>query len=137
MGGEFDWSQLLVALGVGGAITAIIGGFFQRGKVRAEKTTLEAQADEYLSKATKTIVESWESTNIALREDLDRTKTELRNTRNELSEASSALRDATFQVSQSNRRFDTLISQLRQMNVDVTQILSNTDPHPQLDSNGD
>jgi len=127
--GEFDLAQILVALGVGGAITAIVGGLFQRGKVKAEKSTLEAQADEYLSKATKTIVESWEATNTSLREDLGRTKKELQDTKEELSVASAALREATIEVSRSNRRFDTLISQLQQMNVDVTQILSNTDPH--------
>lgn len=124
--GEFDLAQILVALGIGGALTAIVGGLFQRGKVRAERTTLEAQADEYLSKATKTIVESWEATNASLRTDLERTKSELQATKEELSEASSALREATIEVSRSNRRFDTLITQLRQMNIDVTQILSNT-----------
>lgn len=120
-------AELLVVLASGGALVAIITGLFQRGKVKSERATLEAQADEYLSKATKTIVESWEATNKALKDDLMRTKEELRETKDELSRATSALRAATFEVSKSNRRFDKMITELTKMNVDVTKILENVE----------
>lgn len=121
---EIGIAELLLAIASGGALVAVITGLFQRGKVKSERATLEAQADEYLSKATKTIVESWEATNKALKDDLLRTKDELRQTKDELSQASLALRQATLEVTKSNRRFDLMLTELRKMNVDVGKILT-------------
>lgn len=115
--------QLLIALGGGAAMTAIIGGFFQKNKVRAEQKQISAEAAQIITNAAEQLANNYRVDNKDLRDKLAETQDKLRVTETTLETTQEQLRINGRELANTNERLDKAIIMLTAMGGDVSTLV--------------
>lgn len=130
-------AEILIGLGGTAALAAFITGMFQKGKVKAERQQLSAQAEQIITTAAESLVKSYQKANLDLQTELAATKTELSTTRRDLGMAQRELNRNSAQLRETNRRLNVAIDLLENMGADVTTILHRGDAQAERDEQQD
>ena len=115
--------QLLIALGGGAAMTAIIGGFFQKNKVRAEQKQISAEAAQIITNAAEQLANNYRVDNQQLRDQLAETRDKLQVTETSLQTTQEQLRINGRELVSTNERLDKAIDMLTAMGGDVSTLV--------------
>lgn len=86
--------QIIIGLGGGAGVTALIAGLFNRNKTRAEKEQIGAEAAQIITNAAKSLVGDYRDDNAKLRQKLSETDVELERCRDQLHATTETLREA-------------------------------------------
>jgi len=114
--------QIIIGLGGGAGVTALIAGLFNRNKTKAEKEQIGAEAAQIITNAAKGLVDDYRNDNIKLREKLAQTEARLEEVTDRLDDAVAALREA--------------IPLLRAGGADLSRVVRRLDDHTMAEIDG-
>lgn len=114
--------QLLIALGGGAAMTAIIGGFFQKNKVRAEQKQISAEAAQIITNAAEQLANNYRLDNQQLRTEVSELKAQLVLTEQSQTGLQNQLRQTSRELQIAGTRLDTAIGIIEAMGGDASVV---------------
>lgn len=114
--------QILMTLGIGGALAPLIAALSNRRKVKAESGHQDALATEVIAKAAGELAQNYQTMNAGILADLARARVEVAEVKAELRLSREEMAELTDRCKDLERKLDIAISMLERNGLDASTI---------------